>query len=284
MRGTASPRIRTALRAIWLGLTVMGGPADALAQAPTVHPLSEILSNGPAFEDLTSTSVTVRIETAIVMVCAAAYGTTTAYGSLATDGDMAAGGHTSHHPALTGLTPDTDYQLRLQGIGPDGTLYVSDNYSFHTPKAAALPQAATRPPGSNVALSAAGARVVAVSSNYGGGGMDSAYGGDRAIDGDAASQWSSNGDGDKAWIEIDLGKPVEITAVGLQTRTMGTSAQIESFRVITDAGERFGPFSLPDARYPYYFPVAATARLLRFEVVSSSGGNTGAATIEVFGR
>jgi len=63
---------------------------------------------------------------------------------------------------------------------------------------------------------------------------------------------------------------------------MGTSAQIERFQVVTAKGEKFGPFDLPDAKSVFYFPAAITARTLRFEVLKSSGGNTGAAEIEVY--
>ena len=246
-----------------------------------VHPLSEILESGPEYLNLTSTSVIVHIETKVPVVCAAVFGTTTAYGGLATDSAMGGIGQVSHHPLLSGLQPDTQYQMRLQGVGADGTLYVSDNYSFRTP---AAPPPAPLPPGKNVALLSLGARVTGTSSNYGGGAMDSTFGGNNAIDGKPVTEWSSNGDGDKAWIEIDLGKPYALTAIGLRTRTMGASAQIQSFQLVADGKQTFGPFTLPDATAPYYFPVDTTARTLRFEVVKSSGGNTGVAEIDVFAK
>jgi len=279
-RGT---RLRNVTRVGVLGLWLVFGVllTGALAQSAQVHPLSEILTSGPEYLDLKADSVVVHIETKIPVVCAAVFGTTTAYGALATDTAMGGSGQISHHPLLSGLKPETTYQLRLQGVGADGTLYVSDNYSFTTPKA---PPAPPKPPGSNVALLSLGARVVAVSSNYGGGAMDSSFGGNNAIDGNPATQWSSNGDGDKAWIEIDLGKPYTLTAVGMHTRTMGTSAQIQSFEVVTDTGQTLGPFSLPDAAAAYDFPVSVTAQTLRFNVLSSSGGNTGAADIEVYAK
>lgn len=274
-------RPRLARSALALGLYGLMTSASAAAEPPPVHPLSEILVSGPAFSELRPDSVTVTIDTTIPVVCAAVYGVTTAYGALATDTDMAGGGHTKHHPVLAGLAPDTAYQLRLQGVGPDGTLYVGDSTTFHTPPAVAQ---AENPLGRNVALHSAGARVVAVSSNYGGGAMDSRFGGDNAIDGNPATEWSSAGDGDAAWIEIDLGRPVALSGLGLQTRTMGTTAQINRFRVVTDSGETLGPFDIPAAGSVYSFPVEATARRLRFEVVASSGGNTGVAEIEAFAR
>jgi len=249
--------------------------------AGMVHSLSEILAKGPEFVGITPDSVTVTIDTRIPVVCAAAYGTTTAYGSLATDTDMAGGAHQNHHPSLSGLKPDTTYHIRLQGVGPDGTLYASEDYTFKTPAAGAINQPA-KPQGKNIALASAGTRVKNVSSNYGGGDLNSTYGASKAIDGDLNTEWSSNGDGDKAFIELDFGKDYKINAFGFRTRTMGTSAQIERFQVITDKGEKLGPFDLPDAKSVYYFPVAITARTLRFEVLKSSGGNTGAAEIEVY--
>ncbi len=45
-----------------------------------------------------------------------------------------------------------------------------------------------------------------------------------AFDGDAATAWSSDGDGDYAWIEMGLAGLTHITRVGFWTRTMGSSA------------------------------------------------------------
>ena len=64
---------------------------------------------------------------------------------------------------------------------------------------------------------------------------------------------------------------------------MGSSAQIFSFRVITDRGEVHGPFELAGAGSIHYFDAVFTARRLRFETVSTSGGNTGVVEIEVYG-
>jgi hypothetical protein len=278
-------RYLATLSAAALGLLplVSGDLSSARAEATVARPLFEILAQGPEFRDLRPDSVTVLIETRIPVVCAAVYGETTAYGHIATDADMATGGHQKHHPVLTGLKPDTTYQLRMQGIGPDGTLYVSDNYTFRTAAAEAAGADETKPPGRNVALLAAGASIAAVSSNYGGG-LTSDFGANNAIDGDLDTEWSSNGDGDKAWISIDLGQEYDIDAIGFRSRTMGTSAEIERFQVVTDRGARFGPFDLPDAGSVHYFPVSTTAQRLLFEVLRSSGGNTGATEIEVYAR
>jgi hypothetical protein len=192
---------------------------------------------------------------------------------------MAGGPHENHHPLLSGLQPDTDYHVRLQGVGQDGTLYRSQDYTFRTPKG---DESETRPAGTNLALVAGGAKIAGVSSNYGGDNTGS-YGANNAIDGNPATQWSSNGDGNKAWIEIELPAKAHITNIGFWSRTMGSSAEIRTFRVIADGGQAYGPFTLADAGSIHYFATDFTAQRLRFEAVDTSGGNTGAVEIEVYG-
>jgi hypothetical protein len=82
---------------------------------------------------------------------------------------------------------------------------------------------------------------------------------------------------------VALAATSHITAVGLWTRTMGSSAEIQSFRVVTDSGDALGPFDLPGSGSLHVFPVDADANQLRFEVVRSSGGNTGAVEIAAYG-
>ena len=54
--------------------------------------------------------------------------------------------------------------------------------------------------------------------------------------------------------------------------------------MVTKDGVVLGPFTLPDANQLYRFEVEARARVVRFEVVDSSGGNTGAVEVAVFGE
>ena len=269
------------LLAVAVGLSVVvaacTGPATTSPQ-PEVRPIADILVSEPEFTNVGAESATLQVETSIPVVCAIVYGTTQEYGQMATDSDMAGGGHQDHHPLLSGLQPDTTYYARLQGVGSDGTLYRSDEYTFRTAAADVSDSA------ENLALSANGARVAGVSSNYGGGGDDSGFGALNAMDGDASTQWSSDGDGDGAWIEIELAADTHVTSLGFWTRTMGSSAEIESLTVTTDRGETFGPFDLADASQTYRFDTDFQARRLRFDVVTSSGGNTGAVEIEVYGE
>ena len=243
------------------------------SSSAVVRPIDEILVESPRIE-AEATSATVNVTTRIPVACAVVYGPTHAYGSIATDTDMAGGAQEDHHPVLTGLAPDTVYYLRLQGVGPDGTLYRGEEYILRT-----LPAAGA----SGQANLAANARILAVSSQYGGA-ADGAFAAIRAIDGDPSTQWSSDGDGDDAWIEIELPAPTRVTRVGFWTRTMGGSAQILSFRIVTDQGEAFGPFELSDAAQMYTFDTEFTAQRLRFEAVETSGGNTGAVEIEIYGE
>ena len=145
------------------------------------------------------------------------------------------------------------------------------------------PSAAMTPSGDNVALLSNGARVVGTSSNFGGGDDSGAWGGNQAIDGDPATQWSTDGDGNDGWIELELPIETRVTGLGFWSRTMGDSAQVQSFQVVSDKGEVRGPFRLEDAGGVAYFETDLTARRLRFEVVESSGGNVGAVEIEVYG-
>ena len=138
--------------------------------------------------------------------------------------------------------------------------------------------------GENLGSAQQGARVVGVSSNYAGDVDDSALGANSAIDGDPATAWSSDGDGDAAWIEIELKSETRVTSIGLWTRTMGASAQIFTFRVVTDRGQTAGPFELNDASRLFHFDTDLVAKRLRFEGLSSSGGNTGLIEIEVYGE
>jgi len=111
--------------------------------------------------------------------------------------------------------------------------------------------------GPNLALLENGASVAGVSSNFGGGTNDSAF---------------------------ELPSETNVTSVGFWTRTMGDSAQVNLFRVTTDRGETYGPFSVDDATTIYRFDTRFTAKRLRFELLDTTGGNTGAVEIEVYGE
>ncbi len=269
-------RALAALGAVLFVLSSVGAQAGGHHADAVVLSIEGVSVDGPPrIADITSGDAILRFQSSIPLACSVVYGETDAFGLIAIDNDMAGGAHSDHHPLMVGLKPDTEYHYRVQGTAADGTLYMSRVRTFRTPPA--LESA-------NLAAMAAGARIVAVSSNYGDGANDSTWGADRALDGSGGTAWSSFGDGNGAYIEIALARPARIDAVEVWTRTMANgTAQIFSFILTTDTGEVLGPFSLPDASRPYRFEVDVVARSLRLDVVESNGGNTGLVEFAAYG-
>jgi len=230
---------------------------DVFVEAPVVVP------------DILGTSATLQVSTEMDMACAVVFGTDDQLGDgIATDADMGGGAHTDHTAVMAGLEPDTEYHYRVQGSGSDGNLYRSELMTFRTP-----PADVVETPGENVAV---GAEVAAVSSEFS---DDFAAG--NAIDGDPATEWSSSDDGDDASLTIDLGRPVDVVGLALRSRSMsdGTSV-VEIFTVTVDDGETYGPF---EAGTTFTVAEAAfTGQVLRVDAERTTGGNTGAAEVEVY--
>ena len=245
-----------------IGLAVSACSADPGTE---IGDFSSIAESDPVIEfDPSGTVATLRVTTNLDAVCAVTYGIDGPSGSIATDQDMGVGGHSDHRAVMTGLQPGTEYKYRLQGVATDGVIYRSEVMTFTTP------DAETGGFGPNVAV---GASVLDVSSEF-----SADFAAANAVDGDLATEWSSQGDGDDAFITIDLGARVAVTAVAFRTRSMGDgSATTETFTVEVD-GSLHGPY----AAEPTPTPASFTGQILRFDVVSSTGGNTGAVEIEVF--
>jgi hypothetical protein len=243
-----------------------------------IRSIEEVSVSGPPqIVDITDSDAVLVFESSIPLACSVVYGKTTDYGQVAVDQDMDGGAHTDHHPLLLGLGPDTEYHYRVQGTAADGTLYVGEDGTFRT-----LP--AEEEAEVNLASLEAGAQVVAVSSSFGGAANDGPWGADSALDGNRGTAWSSNGDGNDAFIEIELAQPAQLYAVEIWTRSMSDgTAQILAFTLTTDAGDVLGPFDLPDATQLYRFELDVVARSLRLDVVESSGGNTGLVEFAVYG-
>ncbi len=187
----------------------------------TAQPIEPILASPLEIGELTPQSATLNITTNRDVTYVVVFGTDPGFGQLALDQQMGSRAHTDHHVIMRGLQPDTDYVYRLQGSAPDGTFYASSTMRFRT--APAKQQADL---GTNVARRELGARIVDVSSNFGGGDNASSFGANNAIDGDDNCEWSSAGDGDQAFVTVELPQAVAVSGFGLWTRTMGTSAQI----------------------------------------------------------
>ena len=260
--------------------TATPAPASELGAGGVydIRPLQEVSAGGlPEIVDITDTDAVLVFESSIPLACSVVYGKTNAYGQISVDQDMAAGAHADHHPLLSGLEPDSEYHYRVQGTAADGTLYVGEDGTFRT-----LPTEETDE--INLASLAAGARVAAVSSNFGGAANDGSWGANSAIDGQRGTAWSSAGDGNAAFMEIELAGPAQLHTVEVWTRSMSDgTAQIFAFTLTTDRGEVLGPFTLQDAAQAYRFEVNVTARSLRLDVADSSGGNTGLVEFAVYG-
>lgn len=246
-----------------LAVAACRGPATQ-----EVAPFDEIAVSGPDIEtDPSGTAAILTVETGIDAVCAVSYGQEKPGGRIATDREMDPEGHSDHRVVLSGLQPDTEYEYRLQGVGSDGRLYRSDVYRFRTPEAVVSEL------GPNLAVDGS---VVEVSSEFSDG-----FRADFAVDGDIGTEWSSRGDGDDAFITLDLGSEADVSGVAFRTREMSDGSAItSSFTVTVDDGETFGPY--PAGSDPV--DVEFRGQVLRFDVAESTGGNTGAVEIEVFGE
>ena len=233
----------------------------------TIEPIEPILASAIEIDvDPSGTTADFSVATNIPVACAVVYGTDEAFGSIAVDNDMQGGAHLDHGPLLTGLVPDTQYQYILQGSDAAGTIYRSEVLTFRTPPAADTGL------GPNVATTGT---VTAASSEFSG-----AFAAANAIDGDLGTEWSTDGDGDDAWIEIDLGEAQEITAIAFRTRQMTDGTAITDTFTVTIDDQVFGPFAAgPD---PAKLDVATPGRIVRIDADDTTGGNTGASEIEIF--
>jgi hypothetical protein len=248
-----------------IALGLVAAACSNVATGDDIGAFSEIASSDPVIEfDASGTVATLRVQTTQDAVCAVSYGKDGPSGAIATDQEMGVGGHADHAALMTGLQPGTEYRYRLQGVAADGRIYRSEVMTFTTPQAEASVF------GENVAI---GAFVTDVSSEF-----SADFAAVNAVDGDLATEWSSRGDGDDAFITIDLGETVDVTAVGFRTRSMSDgTATAETFTVEAD-GVTFGPFGAGQSPSPVTF----SAQVLTFNVESSTGGNTGAVEVEVF--
>jgi hypothetical protein len=253
---------RTLLGVVVLAVATATGSTGAAASTPVVLDLAAIAASPPVVTPAPDgRSATLTVTTSIDVACSVVYGPDDRFGAIAVDADMSGGAHADHHPVLGGLEPDTEYRYRVQGTASDGTMYVSDVLTFRTPAA---------PVGGAVNL-ALGASVSGVSSEF-----SDTFAATMALDGDPSTAWSSDGDGDEAWIEVDLGDVTSIGAVAFLTRSMTDGTATTRTFTLTADGQEVGTYPADEA-----IELELAARILRFDVAESSGGNTGALEIEV---
>lgn len=265
---------RLALLVLGFGLLVAacGGDGDAVRPFSEVQATEFVFENDPTFPD----RGIFRVDTTEPMICAIVWGETESLGNFNNSLAMNGTGIVVHDVFLPGARPGVEYFYKVQGSTADGTLYETEMATFVLPEAGAAAGSEAMPEhGENLALSA---KVVDVSSEF-----SSSWVAANAIDDDLGTEWSTAGDGDGAFIVIDLGEAKEVAGVEFLTRTMADgSATTTTFYVVVDGGLRLGPFDAGNPADPGLNATEFTGQVLRFEVETTTGGNTGAIEIRVF--
>lgn len=214
-----------------------------------------------------------RVTTTEPMICAIVWGETEDLGRFNNSLDMAGTGIVQHDVFLPDIESGREYFYVVQGTTADGTLYRSEmaTFSIETSESAS-----TVDRGPNLAE---GATVTEVSSVFG-----DAFAGENAVDGDLSTEWSTSGDGDDASITIDVGEAVDVGGFQFLTRSMTDGSSItQTYTVTVDGGETLGPFPAGTPADPMVADVSTSGRVFAFDVESSTGGNTGAVEVGVFG-
>lgn len=180
-----------------------------------------------------------------------------------------------HDVILPGAEAGATYFFSLQGATADGRLFQSELATFTLPES-------DRPVGTddpvdlrtNLALAAT---VTEVSSEF-----NDAFAASRAIDGDLSTEWSTRGDGDTGFITLDLGTSATVAGFEFITRSMADGSAITTeYTVTVDGGEVLGPFPAGTPADTRFHPATITGQVFRFDIVASTGGNTGAVEIRV---
>lgn len=271
-RSSGATTVRSAVATVVLGVALAGWGGVVGAQVPArIHRFRQIeVGTTHLHVAADGRSAVVRVTTNPRTVCAIAYGKTTSLGSIADDRNMDGTAIARHTVVLGGLEPGTTYYYRLTATDARGRVFQSQRLArFTTPR---------RPPTAEHDV-AVGAKVLAVSSQW-----SSAYKAANAVDGNLATQWASKGNGDHAFITIELRRKYKVSGVAFITRRMADGTAITRTFAVVDGHRRYGPFAAGSPGNPHVAHVSFVGRVLRFEVVTSTGGNTGAAEIEVFAR
>ncbi|WP_162941784.1 discoidin domain-containing protein [Desertimonas flava] len=269
-----------AMAALALTLTPLGdddGPTATSEAVTVVRPFAEVQAGEFVFEaDPTNPERAIfHVTTTEPMICAIVWGPTEELGNFNNSLSMNGTGIVDHDVALPGAVAGTTYYFVVEGFTADGTIYRSDMDTFTIPEAAdAAPADTAAERGPNLSLEGT---VVDVSSEF-----SDSYAATNAIDDSGLTEWSSAGDGDDAFITIELAEPREVAGVEFITRSMLDGTAItETFTVTVDDGETFGPFPAATAAEPNVAPIDATGQTFRFDVDTSTGGNVGAVEVRI---
>jgi len=252
---TARVRLRVASIGVIAGIVLPAAACsndDEVGDDADVRPFAEVQADEFVFEaDPTNPERAIfRVTTTEPMICAIVWGETEELGNL-------------------------NNSLAMNGTGIiDHDVFRSDTATFTIPESAASPPVDDVERGDNLALDAT---VIDASSQFSDG-----FAAANAIDDSGTTEWSSAGDGDDAFITLDLGEDREIAGVEFITRSMLDGTAItETFTVTVDDGDTFGPFPAGTPAEPNFAPVEASGRVVRFDVERSTGGNVGAVEVRV---
>jgi hypothetical protein len=197
-----------------VGIAACGGSssdgAGEVAPFSDVQASEFVFENDPAAVD----RGIFRVTTTEPMICAIVWGETEQLGTFNNSLAMSGTGIVEHDVFLPGAEPGRTYFFRVQGSAADGALYQSqlDTFTIPEPDSGSVAEAPMVEHGPNLALDAT---VVEVSSEFNAG-----FAATNALDDDGTTEWSSNGDGDEAFITVDLGEEREIAGVEFITRSM----------------------------------------------------------------
>jgi hypothetical protein len=273
-------RPRVTLVAVFAAVALVAAACSSSSSESEVIDFSEIQSSDFEFTVDTNGVASMNVTTDIDAVCSIAWGETDALGTIGTDLDMGGTAHDDHEVLLVGAVPGETYQFRVQGSDADGNLFQSELASFTLPEIPASDESMGADEDMDVHGDnrAEGSTVVAVSSVF-----SDAWSGENAVDGDMTTEWATAGSGDDAFIEIDLGSSQDVIGVEFITRTMGDgTATTTEYTVTVDGGDVFGPFSAGDPSDNRFAEAVFTGQVLRYDVVTSTGGNTGAIEVRAF--
>lgn len=270
--------VSTLLRLLMAFGLVLAVAACSSEPAPdaAVRPFTEVQENDFTFEaDSTNPNRGIfRVTTTEPMICAIIWGEDESFGSMNNSLAMDGSGIIEHDVFLPGAEPGVEYVFKVQGSTADGTLYESPVGTFTIPETESSDTDEVER-GPNLALDAT---VTEFSSEF-----SDSFSAANAIDGDTSTEWATSGSGDEAFIAIDLGSAQQIAGAAFLTRSMADGSAItEEYTVIID-GERFGPFEAGTVSQPNMAEIDANGQMVRFEVTTTTGGNTGAVEVQVFG-
>ncbi len=216
-----------------------------------------------------------RMTTSEPMICAIIWGETEEFGNFNNSLAMNGTGIVEHDVFLPGAEPGVTYYFKVQGSTADGTLYESEVETFLIPERAEDASSDQADLGPNLALDAT---VVEASSEF-----SDSFAAGNAIDGDLATEWATSGNGDDAFITIDLGEVLSIAGTEFVTRSMADGTAITEEYTVTIDGETFGPYPAGTPALSRLAEFDLEGRVVRFDVTATTGGNTGAVEVRVYG-